>query len=100
MASVDKTAPRKVARMREVKAEVRARAEILATRARGFLAGHRETGRAKIVVTRGKVDSFVSLEDPNAFSIEWGREAGTTPTGRRYGAMQGLYIMHRTIGLR
>lgn len=100
MATVNKTANRAVARLPGVKGAVKDRAEILATRARGLLSAHRETGRAKIVVTRGRVDSFVSMEDPNALSIEWGRAAGTTSDGRRYGAMQGLYIMHRTIGLR
>ena len=78
-----------------VKDAVHARAEILATRARGLLAQHRETGASKIEVTKGRVDSFVSLVDPAAMSIEFGRHAH--PDGRD--AMQGLYILHRTIGM-
>ncbi|PZM98415.1 MAG: hypothetical protein DIU79_00055 [Actinobacteria bacterium] len=99
MATVNPKANATVARLKGVKMAVRDRAQILATRARGLLAQHRATGTAKIQVSRGRVDSFVSLVDPAAISIEWGREAGVSKTGRRYAAQPGLYIMHRTIGL-
>lgn len=99
MATVSKNANAQVARLKPVKAAVEARAEILAARARTLLSQHTETGSAKIKVTRGKIDSFISLEDPAAISIEYGREAGVSANGRRYGAQEGLYIMHRTIGL-
>ncbi|MFL1441821.1 DUF5403 family protein [Nocardiopsis protaetiae] len=100
MASVDKSCNRKVAHLPGVKSAVRDRAEILAARARGFLGAHRETGRARIVVTQGKLDAFVALEDPAAAAIEFGREAGVSASGRSYPAQQGLYILHRTIGAR
>ncbi|WP_117198976.1 DUF5403 family protein [Nocardiopsis sp. TNDT3] len=100
MARVDKNCNAKVARLPGVKGAVRDRAEILARRARGLLAAHRETGQARIVVTKGKIDAFVSLEDPNAAAIEYGREAGVSSSGRPYAAQEGLYIIHRTIGAR
>lgn len=102
VADVFKTANQRVARMKEVKKAVNDRAKVLGARARTLLASHRDTGSARITVTRGKVDSWVSLEDPNgnALAIEYGRAAGTSSSGRSYGAMQGLYILHRTIGLR
>jgi len=99
MATVNPKANATVARLKGVKMAVRDRAQILAARARTLLAQHRETGTATIRVTRGKVDSFVSLVDPAAISIEYGRAAGVSASGRRYAAQEGLYIMHRTIGL-
>lgn len=99
MATVDRRVAAKIARLKGVRGAVRDRAQILAARARGLLAQHRATGTAKIQVSSGRVDSFVSLVDPAAISIEWGREAGVSRTGRRYAAQPGLYIMHRTIGL-
>lgn len=100
MASVNKSCNRIVAHLPGVVGAVGDRADILANRARGILGSHRETGRANIVVTRGKVDSFVSLEDPAAAAIEFGREAGVSSSGRRYPAQPGLYILHRAVGLR
>lgn len=82
---------------REVADGVHERAEILAERAERLLAAHRHSGRASIEVTRGRTDSWVSLVDPDggALSIEYGRG----PTSER-GPMQGLYILHRMIGMR
>lgn len=100
MATVNKSCNRVVARLPGVKGAVKDRAEILAARARGLLGAHRETGRARITVTQGKLDAFVSLEDPAAAAIEYGREAGVSSSGRSYSAQQGLYILHRTIGAR
>ena len=100
MASVNKSCNRIVAHLPGVVGAVGDRADTLAARARGILGSHRETGRANIVVTRGQVDSFVSLEDPAAAAIEFGREAGVSASGRRYPAQPGLYILHRTIGAR
>lgn len=99
MAAVFKSAPRLVARHQGVKAAVRAKADELAGRARVMLGEHRHAGTSKIVVTRGRVDAFVSLVDPAAISIEYGRAAYTT-AGRRVGAAQGLYVIHRAAGLR
>lgn len=100
MAAVFKNAHKIVARDKGVKAAVRAKADELGVRARAMLAEHRDTGTAKIEVTSGKVDSFVSLVDAAAFPIEFGRAAYTTKDGHEVGAMQGLYIIHRAAGLR
>ncbi|MFC7330817.1 MULTISPECIES: DUF5403 family protein [Nocardiopsidaceae] len=75
------------------------RAEILATRARTRLAQHRESGRARIEVIRGRrSDAFVELVDDgpdgNAVAIEYGR---TGSRGR--GASQGVYALHYAIGM-
>lgn len=98
MATVSKNANAQVARLKGVKMSAKEQAEILAARARGLLSQHRDTGATKVKVSRGKVDSFVSMEGPAAISIEYGREAGVSANGRRYAAQEGLYIMHRTIG--
>lgn len=102
MAEVVANINSRIARLRPVKKDVHGKAKQLAARAKALLKGHRDTGTARIRVSRGKVDSFVSMEDEhgNAASIEYGRAAGTSANGRKYGAMQGLYILHRTIGLR
>jgi len=100
MATVNKSCNRVVARLPGVKGAVKSRAEILGARARGILGAHRETGRARIIVTQGRLDSFVSLEDPAAAALEYGREAGVSASGRAYPAQAGLYILHRTIGAR
>lgn len=78
----------------------KAKADELGGRAEGILAAHRDTGEAKVEVTGGRVDAFVWLVDEAALSIEYGRQAFTTDDGRRVGAMQGLYILHRTVGMR
>jgi len=68
--------------------------------ARGYLAGHRAEGHSYIDVTRGKVDSFVNLNDigsksnkghPAAAAIEFGR-SGDSPT-------QGVRALSRAFGL-
>jgi hypothetical protein len=55
---------------------------------------HRDTGDAQIEVTRGDVDSFVSLVDKNCLSIEFGHY---TPNKKKYVA--GLYIVSGAAGL-
>lgn len=101
VAIVYQSAHRVVARLPGVRDAVHERAEILAGRARGLLAAHKHTGAAKITTTKGRrTDSFVNLEDPQAIAIEYGRPAGVSERGRPYPAMEGLYILHRTVGLR
>jgi hypothetical protein len=75
-------------------------AEVLAERAENVLAQHRQSGRARITVTRSrKNDAFVNLEDRDedgsAISIEYGRGPDSTS-----GEMQGIYPLHRAIGMR
>src|SRR5690606_41225309 len=96
MATVDRRVAAKIARLKGVRNAVRDRAEILADRARRLLAQHRATGTAKIQVSRGPVDSLVSLVDPPPSSIEWGRAAGGARKGRRSAAQPGLRILPRT----
>jgi Family of unknown function (DUF5403) len=60
-------------------------------RAESLLVAHRAEGHARITVSYGSVDSFVSLDDTRgqraAAAIEFGRSGGPT------GAMQGLFIL-------
>ncbi|MFE2912820.1 DUF5403 family protein [Kitasatospora indigofera] len=84
-----------VAKERSVKAAVKTEADARAALARSLLAQHRSAGKARIRVKRRGPDVLVGLEDPAAYSIEFGRRAGG-----RGGAMQGLYIMTRTASRR
>ncbi|SDI41081.1 hypothetical protein SAMN05421505_14930 [Sinosporangium album] len=99
MAQVYAGINRIVSREPGVKAAVRAKAEEIGGRGRAFLAAHRDTGAAAVEVTSGRVDSVVSLVDPNALSIEYGHAAYTRKDGREVGASQGLYVIHRAAGL-
>lgn len=60
-------------------------------RAEGILAAHHHLGHARITVTHGSVDSFVSLDDTRgqhaAAAIEFGRSGG------RRGASQGIFAL-------
>jgi hypothetical protein len=88
-----------VAHLRGVRVELHAEADAIAARAKVDLRSHRDTGNAKITVTRGnQLDYFVNLDDPAALSIEYGREAYDTGD-RHVGAMQGLYILHKAARL-
>ena len=99
MATVSKNTARIVAHLPGVKKAVRGKAEQIGSRASAFLAQHRVTGKSKIEVTSGKVDSFVSLVDPAAISIEFGRRGFTDKRGHTVGPAQGLYIITRAAGL-
>lgn len=65
-------------------------------RAEALLRAHRAEGHARITVTRGSVDSFVTLNDERgqraAAAIEFGRSGGPT------GAMQGIFVLRRAFG--
>ncbi|OLT27746.1 hypothetical protein BJF83_17315 [Nocardiopsis sp. CNR-923] len=100
MATLYRSLERTVARLPGMGDAVHEHAEQIGDTARGLLAAHRSTGTARVTVTRGRVDSFVNLEDPNALSLEFGRAAGVSDSGRAYGAMEGLYILHRAAGWR
>lgn len=98
MASVRPNLDRMVAHMPGVRNEVSAEAQQVATRARALLAAHRHDGDSKIEVRRaGGSDSIVSLVDPAAVSIEYGR-GEYTRDGQVIGATRGLYIMTRAAG--
>lgn len=73
-------------------------------RAERLLMHHRATGAAHIELSKGRVDSYVSLVDSNvtngesasansALSIEFGREGFVDENGNEWGAMKGLAIL-------
>ncbi|PZG20601.1 DUF5403 family protein [Nonomuraea aridisoli] len=99
MAQVNRNVARLVAREPGVRKAVRNKAGELAGRARGLLGAHRVTGATRIEVTSGKVDAFVSMVGEGVISIEYGHGAYMRD-GRTIGASQGLYVIHRTAGLR
>jgi len=62
--------------------------------AEAILRSHFETGASQIEVTQGSVDSFVSLVDDAAVSIEFGR------TGARgKGTSQGVFAVTGAFGI-
>ncbi|MFE3461369.1 DUF5403 family protein [Nocardiopsis aegyptia] len=100
MATLYRSLERTVARMPGVRDAVHEHAQEVGTTASALLAAHRHTGTASVTVTRGRVDSFVNLDDPNVLTLEYGRAGGVSDSGRRYGPMEGLYILHRAAGWR
>lgn len=82
-----------VAHLAGVIAAVNATAQEGAARARSILAAHFHTGASSIEVSQGDVDSFVSLVDPAAISIEFGRSGAM---GR--GTSQGIFAITRAFG--
>lgn len=60
--------------------------------AEGRLAPHRKTGAAHIQVSRGTVDTFVSLVDEAALSIEFGHYLGREELGTRRPFVRGLHL--------
>lgn len=84
-----------VAHMTGVKAAVHADGRQREGRAKARLAGHRETGAAKVEGHKEDTDYVVSLVDPAALSIEYGRSAFTREDGRKVGPMEGLRILGR-----
>jgi len=89
MVWVSEFAPRDVARLPGVRAEVAAKGRQIASRARAGLAAHRDTGSARISVESRSPDYLVHLEDPHgaAAAIELG---GVRRDGR---VIQGLHIL-------
>jgi hypothetical protein len=87
-----------------VQAELAERTFEMAARAEVLLIEHRAEGHSAIEIDHGDVDWYVVLSDErgqrHALSIEYGRAAGVdAKTGRRYGAMDGLYILHQATNL-
>lgn len=79
-----------------VQLAVNKEAKKIGARASAILEGHRHPGddtHAEIEVERGDVDSYVSLVDPAAMSIEYGHR--DAKTGK---PVQGLHILRRAIG--
>lgn len=71
----------------------------IAGRAERNLAPHHKTGRAHIEVGQGKVDSFVSLVDPAAISIEFGHFMDNGEIEAEITYVPGLYVLTRAAGL-
>lgn len=94
MAQVDRNLDRQVAGMRGVQAELTREARGIEARAQAIRAQHFDTGRLKVERTRGAVDRFVSLEDPNVLSIEYGH---FTKSGS---FVPGLHILAKASGAR
>lgn len=92
----DKAMNRVVSRLPGVHDEVGDTARRVQRSARRRLDMHRETGKAQVSLTEGKVDWFVNLDDKAAASIEFGHWTET-----RDGAVyvQGLYVLTRAAGL-
>lgn len=68
------------------------------------LAAHRHDGHAAIDIARGRIDHYLVLTDERgqkaALSIEFGRAGYIDPeTGATWGAMDGLFILHRVARL-
>jgi hypothetical protein len=87
-----------------VQEEMAKRAFEIEARAEQLLLEHREEGHAQIEIEHGNVDWYVVLSDERgdkaALSIEYGRQAGFDPkTGRSWGEMAGLYILHQAAHL-
>lgn len=75
-----------------VKASVRAEAKVIADIAAARLAPHRRTGAAHIDVSHGTVDSYVSLVDEAALSIEFGHYMGSQALGLSRPFVRGLHL--------
>ena len=78
-----------------VQLAVNREAKQIGARASAILEGHRHPGddtHAEIEVERGDVDSYASLVDPAAMSIEYGHR--DAKTGR---PVQGLHILRRAM---
>ncbi len=81
-----------VAHQRGVATAVNRVADRHAAIARGVLLAHRAEGHSQITVTRGRVDSFVNLNDERgdlaAAAIEYGARGG-----------RGVRALHKAFGL-
>ena len=75
---------------------IRAEADRIKDRAEARLAEHHRTGKSSISVEHGRIDSFVSLNDKAAASIEFGHFGGYK--GKRK-FVPGLYVLHHAAGL-
>lgn len=82
-----------IARLKDVRAELKAERDSIYGRARANLAPHDNPGGCKVTKTSGAVDYFVNLDDgdgvPAAAAIEFG---WTTKNGK---PVEGLHILGR-----
>ncbi|GIF02225.1 DUF5403 family protein [Paractinoplanes rishiriensis] len=104
MAEIYRSTNRRLAKNAEVQAELERRAFEVAARAEVELIRHRQDGNAEIDIEHGRIDWYVILSDERgqkaALSIEYGRVGYTDPeTGESWGAMEGLFILHRAAHL-
>lgn len=98
MAEVDPRVAAEVARLPEVRAAVLDLAHTISARAETLLSQHNRTGRARIEVTRGGTDAFVSLVDSAALSIEYGHFT-RRGTDAHVTYVPGLFIITRAADL-
>lgn len=69
-----------------------------------MLIEHRVEGHAELEIDHGDIDWYLTLSDDRgdkaALSIEFGRAGFVDPeTGEEFGAMDGLFILHKATGL-
>ncbi|HEX8626735.1 MAG TPA: DUF5403 family protein [Catenuloplanes sp.] len=90
MASVPRDLGRRVARLPEVRAHVRAVAERVLTAAKARAAAHSDSGTFadSLSVVRGRVDAQVESDDPHAVSKEFGHTE--VRTGRQVPGIHAL----------
>lgn len=81
-----------ISRQKGVKRAVLKEARTIGGIANGRLAGHRNTGAAKIEVSQGDVDAFASLVDRAALSIEFGHYLGREELGTGRQFVRGLHL--------
>jgi hypothetical protein len=89
----------KLAHLPSVKAAVHAKGREIEARANTFLAPHHRTGEAHIEGEVQDTDYVVSLVDPAALSIEFGRGGYTTKSGAQIGPAEGLHVLRRAAGI-
>lgn len=92
-----------VAMTREVQDKLDEEVLIAFAKAEARLQAHRHSGNALLTVDEGKVDRYLSLEDPPAssspgaaMSIEFGHFVGK---GEKRQWVEGLWILHDATGL-
>jgi hypothetical protein len=88
----DKVMNKKISHLPGVKASVRAEGKVIAGIASARLAPHRKTGQAHIEVSHGATDTYVSLVDPAALSIEFGHFLGSQSRGLDRRFVRGLHL--------
>lgn len=88
----DKEMNKKISHLPGVKRSVRAEGKVIADIAEARLARHRKTGQARIEVSHGTTDTYVSLVDPAALSIEFGHYLGSQSRGLDRTFVRGLHL--------
>lgn len=82
----------KISHIKGVKRAVRRTGNEIGSVASARLAGHRDTGAAKIEVSMGDTDAIVSLVDEAALSIEFGHYLGSEELGSTRRFVRGLHL--------